>query len=179
MCPALREVHGGTKLEAEIAGTLPGDVGAEVPGHGTRLPGGARVHTQAVGVRLQQGACDRHEAAVQPSPYTKASSGSPVGSFVSPRAPSQDGGACRVIRTKLPLCRGHGPGLPREGWPGRASALVTSDDPPRAQCSGLPSPSPKASPSGHLLIADHTQGRKARCIQIAPPSSSGGPRSDA
>lgn len=47
------------------------------------------------------------------------------------------------------------------------------------QCSGLPSPSPKASPSGHLLIADHTQGLRATCIQIPPPSSSGGPRSDA
>lgn len=155
---------------------MPGDVGAKVLGHGMLLPGLGRVHTKAVGVRLEQGACRRHEAAVQPSLYTKVSSGSPAGVLSSPHCPVP-GGACRVIRTKFPLCRGHGPRLPREGWPVWASAPVTSDDPPRAQCSGLLSPSPKAPPSGHLLITDHTQGLKATCIQSSPPSSSGGPRS--
>lgn len=81
-----------------------------------------------------------------------------------PCPPAQDSGACSRPDPASPEGRPR-PGLPRGGSPGRASALVTAEDPSRARCSGLQH-DPQGPSSGPLLIPEHARGPEATCSQV-------------
>lgn len=131
-----------------------GGRGAEVPGPGTGAHNGC-------GCPAGAGTSGRHKVTVQPAPYIKASSGSPAGVLSSPHRPIPGQRGLRVVWTEFSPFGGHGLGPPREGWPGWVPALVTSDHPPRAQCSGsrhhLPRPHPQTftGPGPHTRPQSH------------------------